>query len=143
MRFVNDSGTTVVLLVGIALGLAAAGVMLILGRLFNPPAPPRDPADTNPWGIGHVDDLMTLGDMANRAVRDDLASKPRIGELTNQGMLPPPLGTLPPVRQPSIPSTWRASGPASARADQRWHSGDFDRTAAELARHFREQEERR
>lgn len=127
MNIVNSSGTTVVLLVGIGLGLLAALAMLALGRAFNPPEPARDPATTNPRGIAHVDDLMTMGETSDRAVRDRMARKPRLGELTDQGMLPPPLlGTIPPVRQPTIPSVWR--------------SPDFDRTAAELARHFRERE---
>jgi hypothetical protein len=144
VNIINTEGTTVVLLGGLALMLAVGVVVLLLDRRFNPAAPPRDPAATNPWGIGHVDDLMSLAD---KLTRDDMAAKPRLGELPLQdldAMMPAPLlGTIPPVRRPSIPSAWRSPGPAAARADKRWRSGDADAAVREIARAFREREERR
>jgi hypothetical protein len=88
---------------------------------------------------------MTLAEVANRAVRDEMAAKPRLGELVEQDMtIPPPLlGTIPPVARPSIPSAWRASGTAARRADKRWLSGDADAAVRDLARAFREREDRR
>lgn len=145
MSIINAQGTTTVLLGLLAMLSTVIALVLWLDRRFNPPAGPRDPADTNPWGIATVADLMTLGEIADRATRDRMANKPRIGELPVPDMeLPPPLlGTIPPVRRPSIPSAWRASGDAARRADKRWLSGDADEAVRELARGFREREDRR
>jgi hypothetical protein len=139
---INAEGTTTVLVAGVCLLVACGVIVWALDRAFNH-QPPRDPAATNPWGIARVDDLMTLAEVANRAVRDEMAAKPRLGELVEQDMtLPPPLlGTLPPVTRPTIPSAWRASGDAARRADKRWLNGDADASIREFAQAFRERED--
>lgn len=113
------------------LSFTVGGLLIAILRTGKQQAQHPKPPDTQPMRLS---DLFPDLD----AVADDLASR-RIGEPTDA--TGPLLGTLPPVAPPVIYRPWPPEG--LARAETRWLSGDFDRTAAELARHFREREDQR